>query len=755
MDAIDGKLRHLRRYTEMLFADPVGFSKKLGSLSITGTYAVPARKEKITEAVALWSAFYADSRFYLEIKHRLYDRYRKSDRAEEGFESNYREAVRKNIGRLRLHQLLKETDNIYVRVFCMYMLLPERVARRWLWHENIDFQSPESFLRRLTNDKVESLKKHYDISQNGYGPERIYPCFKDGTLNRVWDFFGLTAKDEDRMATKSALAHDFLGFNMGFQKYLNIDSDAVASSELTSQFLSSQDRGAFEVNKGPGGLYWYLYRTLRSNRLWNKGAEVKLGEWICPGFWFTMALWVFMLVGSPLCLVAFAACTLLGVSPNIFGIALNPVFGVVGAVSPVLYAAGWGRENFSKGDFAGDYWPNFGGTLLFMAAGFVFAAGFMFLRGYFAYWAFLLCLLFLIPYRLKAGTESFWKAKYIGKLLPALLLAAVAQDLWRHTQFWEFCWNVLVLVALAIAAFFVENLWGILQFLAVAAMYIGLLTAAIVYVGRTQDRMRTHVAKGSVETERDYRREELVSYAFMVAGIAFMACIGFYMLYVQFVFAAIMGFALAAPFAGFAFDVGMGKLDPKVAMVKKEFGERDLHAGSFLDSIARTVAANPFWFKRRPLRLRSNDLFDLWMGHHHVHQFLMFVSAIGSEDELKRAVAFLNSSEYSLIRSRLILQGLFNEWYLQSILQGTLREDLERVVSVAYKTKIEKKQRRETRLEKAGAALKGAADAVLGFLWMLCYPFRLMWRGIRDLWQLWQDFNKNCPRRPDVYAVFR
>jgi hypothetical protein len=747
MDTIKRNLRHLRRYTGMLFADPVHLIRRLSALSIKGTYAVPMREQRITEAVALWSAFYAESRFYLEIKNRLYGRYLRSNRIEGAFEENYKKAVQVHVRQLNLERLL-ENDNVYVQIFCMYMLLPEQVARRWLWHENIDFQSPESFLRRLTAENIDSLKEHYELSKNGT-PIEEYPCFKDGLLNRVWNFFGFTSKGEDRMTPKSALAHDFLGFNIGFQKYSKIDSDAVANPELTSQFLSSQDRGAFEVNKETGGLYWLLYRTLRSNRLYNKDAEVKLGEWICPGFWFTMVVWFFLLVVSPVCLLAAVALWK-------YGWFSLPLLGV-GLVSPILYIAGWVRENFSKGDFDGDYWPNFGKTTLALAVGFVFAVLFIFVREYFAYWVFLICLLFLVPYCLKEGAQSFWDARYIGKLLPALFLAAAAYDIWRHTQFWEFCWAVLTAIALAIVAFFTENFWGILKFLAVAAAYIGLLTAGTMYVSRAHEKMDAQVKNRKVETEQDYRKEERISYAITVAGIAFMGYISFPLLSLESLFAAVMGFVLVIPFAGFAFDVRMGKLNPKVALVRNEFRIRNVYAGSLLDWIARMTASNSFWFEKRPLRLKADDLFELWMGSDHLVEFVMFVKAISSEEELQRAKTFRHSREYSQIRGRLVYQGfgLLNEQYVKSILRGTLKEDLERAVNAAYQVKVAKKLRLETWLENVGAALMYVINAIGSFLWMLCYPFRLLWRGIKDLWQIWQDFNEHCPRRPDIRGSFR
>lgn len=204
-------------------------------------------------------------------------------------------------------------ENILWRTVAKLESLPTRVFRRALWFYNVDYQSLESCLRRLTLEQMSGISETYE---DLFGSDPKVPrCFTEGVYNfmqqhnpwkrvAVEDLLNEEENDGSCYETKGAIAFNFFEWDMGFRRYPKVETDEMLSDTVAGAFLSLADKTTeekvFEVNKGEGGTYWWLYKTCRSNYLWNRGEIVMFSKKICPAFWYTIACWVIFLFLSPL-----------------------------------------------------------------------------------------------------------------------------------------------------------------------------------------------------------------------------------------------------------------------------------------------------------------------------------------------------------------------------------------------------------------------------------------------------------------------
>ena len=205
--------------------------------------------------------------------------------------------------------------NRYVRIVSHLETLPSAVLRRLFWFENIDFQSFESFLVRITPEQEEAVREHseiflenYPFSENREWKE--YPCFSEGWQNSIANAFEKPSEqwknrhsvlNENRYDGRAAIAHNLFGWDFGFKLYSDEKSDKPNPTSLAMQPLLSVRGEEFSVNTESRGAYWWLYKTLRNNPIWGSG-EVELRSHVCPGFWMTVFAWALFLFVSPACL---------------------------------------------------------------------------------------------------------------------------------------------------------------------------------------------------------------------------------------------------------------------------------------------------------------------------------------------------------------------------------------------------------------------------------------------------------------------
>lgn len=277
--------------------------------------------------------------------------------------------------------------NPLVRLVADFETLSANALRRVLWFANVDFQSFESFLKRITPDQIEVFRENaasaFELAMErcGLPHEKTddLPCFRLGWQNAVANRFGPKSRTGDwwkerlygklgnRYESKAAIAHDILGWNFGFQLYSDAKTEKKNPESLPEQALLSKRGEDFSVNTESRGAYWWLYRTLRSNLLWGKDDEVELRAHVCPGFWMTVFAWLFLVAGSPACLVA---GFLFG--DALWGVPAYALF-VPGAATPLLgvaFAFAWFVRKFGR-----QYDKEFVGASAFLAGG-VLAVGF-------------------------------------------------------------------------------------------------------------------------------------------------------------------------------------------------------------------------------------------------------------------------------------------------------------------------------------------------------------------------------------------
>lgn len=265
-------------------------------------------------------------------------------------------------------------ENRYLRIVADLESLRTPVLRRLFWFANFDFQSYGSFFKRITPEQEASLAEHAKISCRFMLCEENveFPCFSAGFANAVANKFETretsisnrigTNDDEVRYSSKSAIAHDLFGWDFGFQLYSDENAEFKNPTSLPEQAILSFRGEDFSVNTESRGIYWWLYKTIRSNSLWGDG-DVRLRAHVCPGFWATVFLWAFLLVGSPALFVA-------GILN--FDELYGKILLVPGAVTPLL-AGAMGYSRFMQ-KFGDGYDKKFAvGSLLVVVATLVVA----------------------------------------------------------------------------------------------------------------------------------------------------------------------------------------------------------------------------------------------------------------------------------------------------------------------------------------------------------------------------------------------
>jgi len=498
-----------------------------------GQYEGAEDKDNMFKALALWSVLDKKSRFYdseWQPTSSYYSHYK--------VVSDVVKTQRKKI----FNQLLVEpkyfADNPYLERTVLFWFLPKAVIRQWLWHENVDFQSRESFLRRMTKEQHESLVLHHQLLREQYGPD-LYegkvgkslqsynlPCFTKGVVNKLYNFFGLKRKLDKRRVSKSAIAYDFFGAGLGFALYPNKSSDEKADQALVKQFHSTnENRGAFVVNQ-ESGLYFWLYKTMFKNDLYSlvpKDEEVVLGSRICPGAWATASFWTFLLVVSPLCLLLAGlqdwltrdSWTILW----LFG-SVSPVFGGLVLVKKLFKKIVWlGKSNQEFYEYV-DVLSTF--SLIFGLSVIIFSTmvGLVEFGGLFLGMVFVISMLILVAYCWQMKTLKFWSMPYLGKSLPLLFLATLLLSQWSIPQIvWGFGF-VLTQVFLTIATFLVKLTLVALKYKIIIFLF---LSWYLVFKFGLWFAERSILAKGLIKWRHSFNSYRMREWSLVVLVITFFA----------------------------------------------------------------------------------------------------------------------------------------------------------------------------------------------------------------------------------------
>ncbi len=228
------------------------------------------------------------------------------------------------------------TGNEMSATIAQMELLPTPVFRRVLWFYNIDFQSLESYLRRLTTEQINAISETY---KDCYVMAKMPTCMKVGLWNKVRQLIPSKSikahllafyKPEDsdldtsnRYQTKGTIAYNFFDWGIGYNTYHDEKSDGKISSNVKTQLFSHNDDDYFIVNKEEGGIYWFLHLYARANYLWGNRdkvidqAEINRGKTICVSIGTTILIWLFLILFSPI-LLATAGLKFIGVKTLAF-----------------------------------------------------------------------------------------------------------------------------------------------------------------------------------------------------------------------------------------------------------------------------------------------------------------------------------------------------------------------------------------------------------------------------------------------------
>jgi len=188
-----------------------------------------------------------------------------------------------------------ESENPLLSAMAMIGSMPTKLFDHILWEYNIDFSSPEAFLRRLKNEQYEAIRRNYRDIVAGREPEVLQK--KSATLN---DFF--QTYDWREFKNKGAWQYNLGKLDWGFPLYPGGPDSDVKAPEINpfsavGKFMSIKDKEKFVVNT-LDGKYWKTYKWCRRGILFSS-KSLELGDWICPGAWATLLIWVFFWIVSP------------------------------------------------------------------------------------------------------------------------------------------------------------------------------------------------------------------------------------------------------------------------------------------------------------------------------------------------------------------------------------------------------------------------------------------------------------------------
>lgn len=214
---------------------------------------------------------------------------------------------------LKRYEILTEihdtTDNDYLKIVCKIIALPNVVWQELLYRKNIDFQSFESFLRRLKSDQIKAI----NIAHKEVFEKKVVPTIfsEDKVLRGLFkkiptyeDIITEIYRFSQKYSSKGSMSYDLFNLDFGYGRYPNgLSDDTEVIERDLSRFISIKNHvNDFVVNKRDG-IYWFMYQKARSNYVYKPNKEVELSTHICPGFWYTLMVHLLFWVISPLALI--------------------------------------------------------------------------------------------------------------------------------------------------------------------------------------------------------------------------------------------------------------------------------------------------------------------------------------------------------------------------------------------------------------------------------------------------------------------
>ncbi|OGI76573.1 hypothetical protein A3C57_02500 [Candidatus Nomurabacteria bacterium RIFCSPHIGHO2_02_FULL_33_12] len=223
--------------------------------------------------------------------------------------------IENTVDALEIYQAVDEHSlrfNMHIKRITKIECLPDKVWRKLLWRENIDFMSFESFFRRLEDNQKKAIDETFEsLYGNLHGEKPKVPQIFYG---KIWDLilviFGFINVKKllnaefipyNRYESKGAWAFNLLGIDFGFSLYPGgVNDDTKITNKKWTRFLSIKEHISDFIVNQEDGVYWGMYRTARSIFSFRIKRDVYLKNHVCPGFWATLLFHLYFWIISPI-----------------------------------------------------------------------------------------------------------------------------------------------------------------------------------------------------------------------------------------------------------------------------------------------------------------------------------------------------------------------------------------------------------------------------------------------------------------------
>lgn len=211
--------------------------------------------------------------------------------------TSYRLSYKKEL----ISQLETDSSNSYVRKVLAIESLPTAVWRKLLWKENINFDSYEACLRRMSEKQLHTIQDNFNDFSTRKIP-RVFTWFDKVFRGVSYEKLSHEATSEkNRYVSKGSMSYNLLNLDFGFNAYPNGENNDYKIVEFSPlKFLSVKNHADDFIVNTEDGKYWRMYKSARSNFAFFPHKTVNLKTHICPGFWLTLILHFLFWIVSPI-----------------------------------------------------------------------------------------------------------------------------------------------------------------------------------------------------------------------------------------------------------------------------------------------------------------------------------------------------------------------------------------------------------------------------------------------------------------------
>jgi hypothetical protein len=175
--------------------------------------------------------------------------------------------------------------------------------------------SAESFFRRLEPEQKLAINQTYDDFWNQQVISEVLTRPRRPLAKRIsrQDMLNSQFDRELRYSNTGAMSYNLFGADFGFNAYpKGIDDDTKVIEVSPLRFMSVKNHADDFIVNTEDGIYFWLYKTARSNYVINPNKIVRLKTHVCPGFWYTAITHLLFWAISPLWFIVMLGLLLSG-----------------------------------------------------------------------------------------------------------------------------------------------------------------------------------------------------------------------------------------------------------------------------------------------------------------------------------------------------------------------------------------------------------------------------------------------------------